>query len=272
MRTLVSPKSHAPLFDRTTDGRAFVPTTSPVAAARSAGPGRPPGRRERALPWTGVSPAARSPVIGTSVLLLALSWPLGATAQTPNRDLDLATTISDAAQRFGLPERWIRAVMGVESAYQPHAVSRAGAIGLMQVMPATYAGLRVRYGLGPDPFHPHDNVVAGAAYLREMFDRFGANGFLAAYNAGPARYLQHVAEGRPLPLETRAYVARLAPAVQGEEALAGAEIAPRVRIAPSPPSLFVALSSRPKGEPTTDAAPPDAAHAPIFARVSGAAP
>ncbi|WP_447411863.1 lytic transglycosylase domain-containing protein, partial [Clostridium perfringens] len=77
--------------------------------------------------------------------------------------------------------------MRVESAGDAHAVSRAGAIGLMQIMPATYAELRRDLGLGPDPFAVRDNVLAGTAYLRRMYDRYGSPGFLAAYNAGPGR-------------------------------------------------------------------------------------
>ena len=117
--------------------------------------------------------------------------------------------ITEAARRFGLPPHWIRAVMKQESGFNPRATSRAGAMGLMQVMPATYAELRRRHGLGADPYDPRDNILAGAAYLRELHDRFGLEGMLPAYNAGPGRYLQHRDEGRPLPLETRDYVARI---------------------------------------------------------------
>ena len=117
--------------------------------------------------------------------------------------------ITEAARRFGLPPRWIRAVMKQESGFNPRATSHAGAMGLMQVMPATYAELRRRHGLGPDAYDPRDNIMAGAAYLRELHDRFGLEGMLPAYNAGPGRYLQHRDEGRPLPLETRDYVARI---------------------------------------------------------------
>ena len=85
----------------------------------------------------------------------------------------------------------------------------------MQIMPDTWAGLRLRYRLGRNPSDPHDNILAGAAYLREMHDRFGAAGFLAAYNAGPGRYAEYLAAGRPLPAETRAYVAALAPLIGG---------------------------------------------------------
>ena len=117
--------------------------------------------------------------------------------------------IAQAARRFGVPEDWIRAVMRQESGFDPAATSRAGAMGLMQVMPGTWAELRLRHGLGADPYDPQDNVLAGTAYLREMYDRFGPYGMLAAYNAGPRRYLQHRDHGRPLPAETRDYIARI---------------------------------------------------------------
>ena len=123
-----------------------------------------------------------------------------------------ADHIADAARRSGLPASWIRAVMRAESGGDPRAVSPAGAMGLMQIMPATWAALRARHGLGDDPFDPRDNILAGAAYLRELHDRFGAPGFLAAYNAGPSRYADHLATDRPLPAETRVFVATLAPA------------------------------------------------------------
>ena len=71
-------------------------------------------------------------------------------------------------------------------------------MGLMQIMPKTYAELRARYHLGSNPYDPRDNILAGAAYLREMHDRYGSAGFLAAYNAGPDRYDEHLATGRPL--------------------------------------------------------------------------
>ncbi len=125
----------------------------------------------------------------------------------------VAATVAEAAQRYGIPTSWIRAVMQAESGGDARAVSPKGAMGLMQIMPETWAELRLRYGLGADPFDPHDNVLAGAAYLRELHDRYGSPGFLAAYNAGPARYEDHLATDQPLPAETRAYVALLAPLI-----------------------------------------------------------
>lgn len=132
-----------------------------------------------------------------------------------------ADHITEASQRFGIPVRWIRAVLRTESAGDAHAVSTAGAMGLMQVMPGTWADLRVRYQLGRDPYQPRDNILAGAAYLREMWDRYGnVAAMLAAYNAGPDRYDDHRATGRPLPAETRAYIATLAPDLGGSAASA----------------------------------------------------
>jgi cell division septation protein DedD len=93
--------------------------------------------------------------------------------------------------------------------------SGAGAMGLMQVMPDTYAGLRDRYNLGDDPFDPHDNIMAGVGYMREMYELYGSPGFLAAYNAGPARLDDYLANVRPLPDETRHYVAMIGPNLRG---------------------------------------------------------
>ncbi|MES0179016.1 lytic transglycosylase domain-containing protein [Mesorhizobium sp. M0025] len=123
--------------------------------------------------------------------------------------------IREAAKRFAIPERLLRAVMHVESVGDVHAVSSKGAMGLMQIMPATWEELRAKYRLGDDPYQPPDNIFAGAAYLREMLDRFGRNGFLAAYNAGPGRYEEHLVTGRPLPRETIDYVRKLAPLING---------------------------------------------------------
>jgi hypothetical protein len=129
-----------------------------------------------------------------------------------------AAFVAEASQRFGIPAAWIRAVMRAESFSDVGAISPKGAIGLMQIMPETWAALRQRYRLGADPYDAHDNIIAGTAYLRELHDRYGVPGFLAAYNAGPARWEAHLATGRPLPAETRAYLSRLAPIVGGSSA------------------------------------------------------
>lgn len=124
-----------------------------------------------------------------------------------------ASSVIEAARRFAIPERWIRAVMRVESDHDPHAVSPKGAMGLMQIMPATWQELHARYHLGDNPFDPRDNILAGAAYLAELHDLYGSPGFLAAYNAGPARYEQHLVTGDPLPTETVDYMAKIVPMI-----------------------------------------------------------
>lgn len=141
-------------------------------------------------------------------------------AAQPKRELaanPFAAFVGEAAQRFGLPTLWINAVMMGESAGDARAVSPQGAMGLMQIMPETWKDLRSRYDLGLDPFDPHDNILAGAAYMREMHDRYGSPGFLAAYNAGPKRYEEYLTMGRELPLETQVYVAALAPMIGAQQ-------------------------------------------------------
>ena len=148
---------------------------------------------------------------GLSLMLAAapLAAHPAAVAKTAVAPAEISAHVREAAQRFRLPERWIWAVMRAESAGRIAAVSRAGAMGLMQLMPGTWARQRAQFGLGHDPFDPRDNIIAGTSYLREMYDRYGSPGFLAAYNAGPGRYEDWQRRGRPLPAETRAYVAKL---------------------------------------------------------------
>lgn len=155
-----------------------------------------------------------------------------------------AAHVAEASRRFGIPEDWIWSVMRVESAGDPLATSHAGAMGLMQVMPGTYAELRSRYGLGPNAFDPRDSILAGAAYLREMHDRYGSAGFLAAYNAGPGRWEDYVSRGRPLPAETIAYMARLGSMVGSSAAPSPAVVAQIDRFAWRRAALFVTLDQR----------------------------
>ncbi|PGH55099.1 transglycosylase [Azospirillum palustre] len=150
--------------------------------------------------------------------------------------------IREASQRYDMPEKWIRAVMMRESNGRATTnsgkvlTSSAGAIGLMQVMPGTYELMRAKYGLGSDPSDPHENIMAGTAYLREMYDLFGAPGFLAAYNCGPACYAQHLAGKQRLPRETKMYLAALTPVLRGtgprEPSLAAGASAIEVAVVP----------------------------------------
>lgn len=128
--------------------------------------------------------------------------------------------VTEASHRFDVPVQWIRAVMEVESGGQEYidgqlTTSPAGAMGLMQIMPDTYQELESEYGLGNDPYDPRDNIMAGAAYIHEMYELFGAPGFLAAYNCGPACYENYVSGHGRLPTETRHYVAMLSPRISG---------------------------------------------------------
>lgn len=120
-----------------------------------------------------------------------------------------AIELTEVARRVGLPASWLASVMLAESNGDAAARSPKGAIGLMQLMPSTYAEMRRLLGLGADPWRPADNLLAGAAYLRLLTERYGASGALAAYNAGPGRYERWLAGVASLPSETRDYVARV---------------------------------------------------------------
>src|SRR5207248_856688 len=95
--------------------------------------------------------------------------------------------IHEAATRYRVPERWLRA----------------------------------RHRLGDDPYDPHNSILAGTAYIREMYDRFGAPGFLAAYNAGPDRVDSYLAGRGALPDETVNYVAAITPNLGANVARSG---------------------------------------------------
>jgi hypothetical protein len=210
---------------------------------------------------------------GAAVAALAQDLPAARSAAAH----PYAGHVADAARRFGIPEAWIWAVMRVESGGNFRAVSGAGAMGLMQIMPATWADLRAGYGLGPDPFDVRDNIMAGAAYLSQMHDRYGnASAMLAAYNAGPGRYDDYLSRGRPLPPETVGYLARLT-AVAGTAGAAEVAVsAPPDPLAWRRAALFVRTASaasetgsaQPDGE---EAAPELPADRPTSGEVRSAA-
>ncbi|GAA0584160.1 lytic transglycosylase domain-containing protein [Rhizomicrobium electricum] len=127
--------------------------------------------------------------------------------------------IAQASEQFRMPEAWIGTVMGAESGGHTTLngrpiTSAAGAMGLMQLMPRTYDDMRQRYGLGTNPYDPHDNITAGAAYLRQMYERYGYPHLFEAYSAGPGRFNAYLKTGKPLPSETRAYVEKILPGVR----------------------------------------------------------
>ncbi|UIJ44774.1 lytic transglycosylase domain-containing protein [Sphingomonas cannabina] len=187
--------------------------------------------------------------VATAAALFAAA-PAGADPLAPWR-----VHIAEAAARFGLPAAWIERVMIAESGGRTRLngrpiTSHAGAMGLMQLMPGTWAEMRARLGLGHDPHDPRDNILAGTYYLRLMYDRFGYPGCFAAYNAGPGRYAEHLAAGRPLPGETVAYVA---------------SVADKPIMPSHPTTIFVRINGAAVSQP--EAPSPTAASA-IFVRLS----
>lgn len=156
-----------------------------------------------------------------SALALTLALSSGTEAQSEDGGggshtaavLKWQAEVALASRRFGIPTEWIEAVITAESGGKIELDGRPitspkGAMGLMQVMPKTYADMRARFDLGDDPYLPSDNILAGTAYLRMNFDRFGYPGLFAAYNAGPDRYERSLS-GMSLPAETRSYVATI---------------------------------------------------------------
>ena len=169
--------------------------------------------------------------------------------------------IQEASERYDIPDRWIREVMRVESGGRTEMGGRpitsgAGAMGLMQVMPGTYDELRGRYGLGPDPYDPHNSILAGTAYIRELYDLYGSPGFLAAYNGGPGRLDDFLTRNRPLPDETRRYVAKIGPYIT--------DTFPHKRSTAEQFAMNAMPTSIPAGPRYPDATPIEVASAPVY--------
>jgi hypothetical protein len=161
----------------------------------------------------GSSEQGQRPVTA-SAAAQAAAYPQPSTYDPPGSSGDpWGPYIKEASRRFDVPERWIREVMRQESGGRSTARSPVGAMGLMQVMPGTYAELRARYGFGDDPYHPWNSIMAGTAYVREMYELYGSPAFLAAYNAGPRRLEDYLWASKGLPAETRNYVARIGPRI-----------------------------------------------------------
>jgi soluble lytic murein transglycosylase-like protein len=124
----------------------------------------------------------------------------------PNRTLTPQELITRAAERAGLPPEFVHSIARAESGYHPNAISPKGAIGLMQLMPGTAAGLNV------DPYDPAQNAEGGAMYLRDLLlkyenDPHQVSKAVAAYNAGPAAVDKY--KGIPPYRETIQYVNRV---------------------------------------------------------------
>ena len=174
-------------------------------------------------------------------LAIALAWLGTPAAAAPPVRWD--GHIAEASARFGIPVSWIRRVIAAESGGRTTIAgrpirSRVGAMGLMQLMPGTWSEMRAAHRLGSDPDDPRDNILAGTAYLRAMYQRFGYPGLFGAYNAGPRRYADHLTRGTPLPGETVAYVATI---VRGRATPEPDRTAARL---PVRPAIFVVGSQR----------------------------
>jgi soluble lytic murein transglycosylase-like protein len=181
-------------------------------------------------------------VLGAAVAIVAVCAAAAALAQggSANSQLDRwQSSIAEASRRFDVPGAWIRDVMRAESAGRDvldgrPITSPAGAMGLMQIMPKTWAELRARYGLGNDPYDPVDNIFAGAAYLHELYLRYGYPNLFAAYNAGPQRLSMYLLGRRSLPDETLAYIDQIAQTGSAQA---------RISAAPPGAGLFFELRS-----------------------------
>lgn len=221
----------------------LVPAKTASVAARSRGRGRPDGRRAKRafldggehggkLSTTGMSARTSRAQRASTVLLLPVVCVVFATtanAQGVTKtegNPQIAAAIAEASDRFGVPERVLRALIAVESGGDRLAVSPKGAMGLAQLMPGTWTQMRRDLGLGADVFDRRDNVLAGAAYLRQLQDQYGPVGGFAAYNAGPGRYAAYLSGVKPLPLETQAYVAAIGRRLGWSETPAAPTIVP----------------------------------------------
>ena len=156
---------------------------------------------------------------GCALIVSAQCSPSAAPSHSDKGVAQWQPMVAKAAATFALPEAWLNAVMARESGGHTTLngrpiTSSAGAMGLMQVMPRTYGDIRQQLGLGADPYAPADNITAGAAYLHQMYQRYGYPGMFAAYNAGPGRFDDFLLRQRPLPDETLAYVAKIAPGAE----------------------------------------------------------
>lgn len=199
----------------------------------------------------------------------SLTAPQAASATAPDQFAThpYAPHVAEASQRFGIPELWIWAVMRAESRGNSRAVSPAGAMGLMQIMPGTWAMLTERHRLGSDPFDVRANILGGTAYLRAMWDRYGdVSLMLAAYNAGPGRADDYANGRRRLPAETVSYVAQISPSLGMASTAAPAALPAPAMQSWRQAALFAARDDGGAGIMT------DATSVPLGRAISAAAP
>ena len=157
------------------------------------------------------SPAAPDAMVPPAAPDAMVTHEANKVSREPNKEnreakISPQALVTAAAERHGLPPEFVHSVVSAESAYRTNAVSPKGAIGLMQLMPATARAY------GADPKDPAQNVEAGTQYLSELLlkyqhDAHQVTRALAAYNAGPGAVERH--HGVPPYRETRAYVTRV---------------------------------------------------------------
>ena len=191
------------------DLRGAPPAKPPAAIVVHRAKPKPPHRIAHAHPPVPAPKAKPAPPKPSAFALES--------AMTPRQRIERWTPlIQEASRRFGVSGQWIRAVIMIESGGRtmltPNRpiVSPAGAMGLMQLMPATWQQMRRAYGLGSDPFDPHDNILAGSAVLAILYKQYGYPTMFAAYNDGPGMLAAHAALGQALPVETENYVRNIA--------------------------------------------------------------
>jgi soluble lytic murein transglycosylase-like protein len=168
------------------------------------------GQRLHITAWQNLGDTVRLDLPGGSVTIsadqLAGIEPEEVFGESAQRqpDVPYSAQISDAAATYGLDPALISSVIAVESNFEPRAVSKKSAMGLMQLLPETAAQMAV-----PNPFDPVQNIQGGSRYLKLLLDRYGQNLplALAAYNAGPKRV--DLYRGVPPFAETRTYVNRV---------------------------------------------------------------
>jgi soluble lytic murein transglycosylase-like protein len=130
--------------------------------------------------------------------------PISARDHDPARYSRFDASIKEASRTHSVPESFIRAVVRVESDYDPRVVSIAGARGLMQLMPATGKRMGVK-----DPFNPHDNIMGGTRYLRHLANLFSGDMVLtiAGYHAGEGAVMKY--SGVPPYSSTHGYIKKV---------------------------------------------------------------
>lgn len=210
------------------DGSRPVVRTAVIAPIGYRPSPKPPIAPARPLPPGVVANPVAEPEVADASVADAV-----AAAKTFAEELRMSTSqrvkrweafITEASKKYSVPEKWIRAVIIAESAGRTMSDSRrkiissAGAMGLMQLMPSTYADMRRQEGLGRDPYDPHDNIMAGTAYLHYLHGRYGYPAMFAAYNDGPGHLDERLANERLLPVETITYVERVTGIVLGRGA------------------------------------------------------